>query len=336
LTGNGAMAKSLSLSKMPFDQYGRYLKVSEIIKELAVYKKQKKYSILDVGGYNGSLDRFFDADQAAITVLDVYDSDEPNYIKGTALKLPFNNDSYDYVVSFEVFEHIPRTDREKFIQESLRVSRGPILLTAPFSGKEDEVLESEILVNSLWKSIHKRDHQWLHEHIAYKTPKLEELESIFKKLNVPFKRVGNNELTLWNLMQSLTFLTTIFRDSGRNDSVQSFYNENIEALESASDYYYRYIFLAGGESKIDLKSMWSGKSKPDRKKIFELIGRMFKSLSSDIQSIITENQELMTQNEALRGQNKEFQIELESIKSSRSWKLAQSIAKTNRSLRFKK
>jgi len=324
------------LIKMPFDQYGRYLRVSEIINELAARKKQNKFSILDVGGYNGSLHRFFSAEQAEITVLDIYDSDQPNYVKGSGTKMPFQDASFDYVVSFEVFEHIPRVERKKFITESLRVTKGPVLLTAPFAGEDNEVLFSEELVNSLWKGIHGKNHQWLEEHIMYKTPKLRELESIFKAINVSYKRIGNNELTLWNLMQSLTFLTTIYRDSGKNDSVQKFYNQNWDTLESVSDIYYRYIFLIGEDSTLKLNSMQPGPSKSDPKKNYELINKVFHSISADVLNLAHENRSAKKQVNDLQDENSSLKQELESIKSSRSWKIAQQIIRANKTLRLNK
>jgi hypothetical protein len=319
-----------ALLRIPFDQYGRYLMVSNTIKELASLKKQKKFTILDVGGYNGSLHYFFEKDRAAITILDVYDSKDADYVKGTALKMPFKDNFFDYVVSFEVFEHIPRADREQFIKESLRVSKGSVLLTAPFAGANEEVVDSEKLVNGLWKSIHQKDHQWLHEHIIYKTPKVEELEAILRTQKMPYKKVGNNELLLWNLMQSLTFLTTMYRDSGVSGDVQEFYNQNLQDIESITDKYYRYIFLIGGDSKRSLKSMNQDSKENDPKKTYELINRIFLSIKEDVAKLKKDWQAAANQVDGLKEQVQSLQQEVDAIKSSSSWKVGNKIASVGR------
>lgn len=280
-----------SLLSMPIDQFGRYGIVAQKIKELVKAKGQKKVTILDVGGYKGEVHRFFNENEALITVLDLFESNEDNYVKGSALDMPFEDNSFDYVVSFEVFEHIPRDDRVKYIEEATRVSKGTFILTAPFSGVDDEVLKSEEYVNNLWKSMHGENHIWLHEHILYRTPKEVELEDILKDKKLSYKKIGNNDLVLWNMMLSFNYLTTLFRGSGLNPDVQRFYNQNAEVLESNSDAYYRYIYVIGtdaalleGEKNIQVSST------EKIEKTNQLINEVFLSISKDIKKSLDSKQ----------------------------------------------
>lgn len=282
------------LLAMPVDQFGRYGIVAQKIKELAKSKGQGQITILDIGGYKGEIHRFFNKTDASITVLDLYESNDKNYVKGSALDMPFKDNSFDYVVSFEVFEHIPRIDRTKYVEEAMRVSKGTFILTAPFSGDNDQVLKSEEYVNSLWKSMHGEDHRWLQEHIVYKTPKEKELEDILTDKKLDYKKIGNNDLILWNMMLSFNYLTTLFRDSGLNPEVQSFYNKNAEILESNTDAYYRYIYVIGTDSSILGEEKGASISVAEKRdKTNQLINKLFISTSRDIkESFATKQLEL--------------------------------------------
>lgn len=230
---------------MPSDQFGRYGIVAEKIKKLAKFRKQSHITILDVGGFKGEIHNFFNKSEASITIIDLFDSDQKNYVKGSALAMPFEDNSFDYVVSFEVFEHISRPDRKKFIQECVRVSKNEFLLTAPFSGKNNEVLNSEKLVNELWKEMYHKDHIWLYEHISYGTPSEQDLEKILDENGLVFRKYGDNDLLLWNLMLSFNYLTTLFRGSGLNPDVQIFYNTYRSTFDSDTNSHYRKIYVIG-------------------------------------------------------------------------------------------
>lgn len=234
--------------EMPIDQYGRYKTVAQIVKDLKKRSGQKKVKILDIGGSNGETHRFFSPDEAEITIIDLDEARGKNYVRGSALDMPFENKSFDYAVSFEVLEHIPREHRATFIQEAMRICKGEFILTAPFAGKHDEVFKSEIYVNKLWKNIHHQNHKWLCEHIEYRTPKTEDLEKILKQQNLKFQKIGNNDLLAWNLMLSFSTFTTIFEASGLNPDIQAYYNEHAQTIDSNTDFYYRFIYVIGRDS----------------------------------------------------------------------------------------
>lgn len=54
------------------------------------------------------------------------------YVKGNGKELPFKNDSFDYVYSHAVIEHVGNSDNQKkFINELMRVARKGVLFTTP-------------------------------------------------------------------------------------------------------------------------------------------------------------------------------------------------------------
>lgn len=333
--------KSSELLKLPIDQYGRYYIVAEIIKSLIKKKKQASATILDIGGYNGSIHKFFNKKEATITVLDTFESSAKNYIRGDALQLPFSDKSFDYVVSFEVFEHIPRADRDTFIREATRVTKGPFILTAPFDSKNSEVHKSEEIVNGLWKHIHGKDHEWLEEHLSYKIPQASELEEILARHELSYGKVGNNDLLLWNIMQSLAFTTTLYRQTGQNQDVQKFYNHNIQILEGDSQLYYRYVYIVGESAGVTEE--WTKRLSIDRKdksiKMFELVNKIFSSLSDDIKILIRDRDSALSEIDNLKYQldistqdNMHLKRELTAIKQSKAWKLSQKLSNAHKKI----
>jgi len=61
-------------------------------------------------------------------------SEKIDFKKGSAIELPFPNNSFDTIVSWEVIEHIPKNTEEKMFQEASRVLRngGSFYLSTPY------------------------------------------------------------------------------------------------------------------------------------------------------------------------------------------------------------
>ena len=118
------MAKD-RLIDMPFDQFQRYKAVEEVIQIIKAESGKKHLKILDVGGYYKNsegqdtfpLKEFLSDDE--ITVLDIMDCQLPRYVKGDAVHMPFNPNTFDVLVSQDVLEHISPEEREKFLDNLL-------------------------------------------------------------------------------------------------------------------------------------------------------------------------------------------------------------------------
>jgi hypothetical protein len=54
-------------------------------------------------------------------------------VKGDGTRIPFADDTFDAVVSSDVLEHVPPAGRPAFLAELLRVTRGLVVVAAPFN-----------------------------------------------------------------------------------------------------------------------------------------------------------------------------------------------------------
>lgn len=161
------MEGKIKIEELPFDQYQRYKDIQIIIDKLP---KAKKGKILDVGGYPALIKDFVNS--SSITVTDILDLEDPDYVKADATKLPFKDKSFETVVSLDTLEHIKAAKRAIFIKQLARVCKDNLVLIAPFknevSGLADKLFQEFYLRNF--------NHKFgtLQEHIDNGLPNLNE------------------------------------------------------------------------------------------------------------------------------------------------------------------
>lgn len=234
--------------EVPFDQFSRQFQVAEIIKALKVDKAA--LTILDVGGYKGRTADFLPAEK--VTVIDLYDVHEENYIKGNALDLPFEDASFDFVTSFDVLEHIPPKHREKFISECARVTRRGIIICAPNKTELNEIAERKL--NNLYKKLHHTPHPWLKEHIEYGIPRFDLVEKMVQNYGYSTARFYSNKTQLWFAMQQAIFINSKFSlGAEKIVKLNEFYNQNFKYDGGGSEAFsYRQILCClKNEAEID-------------------------------------------------------------------------------------
>lgn len=230
-----------NILKLPFDIYGRYQLISELINK---NRYKKKLKILDIGGDIGrpfsALQQFLLKDE--VYVIDKSKNCYERYTRSDALKLPFKK-KFDFIVSADVFEHIPQKDREKFLQEQMKLVNKAVILSAPFNTKE--VLEAEQIVNKFYTSLTKKKHPWLYEHKKYSLPYSLWLEQYLKRNKLNFNKFYQNYIPYWILMMSLQF----FIDNNPNykeeiESINIYYNKRISKSDRKNPAYRTIYYIS--------------------------------------------------------------------------------------------
>lgn len=165
------------------------------LRYLPIIKEISSGSVLEVGSGSRGIARFL---PWRVTGCDVTFNEEPlsnlDAIVGSVLDLPFNDNSFDYVVSSDMLEHLSFSDREKAILEMIRVTRQKIIFGVPCGKKSNEY---ERRLFNLFKRVTGKEHRWLKEHLANGLPEEEELVGYAK--NYPINVKGNVNLYLWFL-----------------------------------------------------------------------------------------------------------------------------------------
>ncbi len=234
----------MDILKLPFDQYQRYKIVQEAITILRDGIPSMK--ILDVGGYPGQALCFFPDDD--VTIVDQEECDLTQYKRADALSLPFSDGSFDVVTSVDVLEHIPPDKRQLFMKELCRVAKGCVCIAAPFD--DPQVHEAEVILSEFIKAKLDYEHHFLHEHLNYGLPKLNETTAYLKDTLGSVVTIPNGNLSRWLPMMMMEFFFDIdARYQTLKDLVNEYYNTHYYRVDN-SEPCYRYLVVAGEKNKI--------------------------------------------------------------------------------------
>lgn len=219
------------LLSLPFDQYSRQYFVSEMIAAVKTVANKRHIKIVDIGGYKGKTAEFQNHDD--VTVADLFEVNEKNYTQVPPDELPMKDGSFDVSVSFDAYEHVPRSNREHFVLEALRVSDDCFILAAPFDNSSGDTHKVEVIANDIYKGMAGLDHRWLKEHIEFRIPRNEELEEICGKNGISYFTMPTNDIATWLSLQAV-FFTAELKTSPfpMVEAINRLYNSNLELFES--------------------------------------------------------------------------------------------------------
>lgn len=214
----------------------------------------KKLKVLEVGGSGSMLDKFVDID---LTIIDTLPNAEnlQNYIQGDALAMPFEDKSFDVVVSCDVLEHIPAASRDIFIKESARVTKDMLVVAAPFN--LEGVRDAEISANDFYKQMTGRDHRWLLEHLLDDLPDMRKTISRLEKQDFETGHFSNTALNNWQLVTRIGFFLSEYSEKQADSSnflqsINKYYLDNI-MKNDFSKKGYRTFIVASRNHQIDIK-----------------------------------------------------------------------------------
>ncbi len=176
----------------------RYHPVIRLIESF--YKPEMR--ILEIGSGATGITNFF---PIPIIAADIYfnfkiGNQENLMIKvlSSAEKLPFLNETFDIVLSIDMFEHISTETRDTALREFFRVLKlnGRIILAVP-CGRVSSIYEK--MLNVIYKFFKGRDHPWLKEHISFGLPQWQELYRKIKSVDndCSVEVIDNVNVLLW-------------------------------------------------------------------------------------------------------------------------------------------
>src|SRR5215210_5147642 len=246
---------------LPFDQHQRYRIVADVIERLR--GNSGPLQILDVGGGEGIILNFLSEDR--VTILEQSDVEGvPDFVKGDATALPFEDEAFDFVVSVDVYEHIRAEVRDRYLSELRRTARRGVLLAAPFDS--DAVRAAELLANEFHRAMHLEDNVWLREHAENGLPSLEDAKRFFEGHDDTVSVLPNGYIPHWLAMICLTFYSSKLEGelSGISEQVNAFYNEFMYELDNTEPCY-RFLLVSLKEpADAHLDELASSTPSPER------------------------------------------------------------------------
>ncbi|OGS22789.1 MAG: hypothetical protein A2252_10715 [Elusimicrobia bacterium RIFOXYA2_FULL_39_19] len=183
--------------KSTLDHVLRYLPVIEYLKN----HKKETDKILEVGANILGITQFYPFEITALDV-DLYPDNQPHIKRVTcdAAKMPFNDNSYEYVISLDMLEHIEASAREAVITELLRTAGRAVILGVPCG---HSARNHEQKYNNRYKKVFGKDNPFLQEHMKYAFPQVEEISAAVKnaseklKKSISIKVKNNVNVYLW-------------------------------------------------------------------------------------------------------------------------------------------
>lgn len=241
---------------LPFDQYQRYKIIADIVNKFR--NSNEIFNILEVGAsFEGNLKKFLPND--SIYFLDKEYPPEysikNNYIVGDFTKMNIS-DTYDFVVSLDVYEHILPNARKRFIDSLLNVSKIASIIAAPFD--TPGVHEHEVIANEVYKLSHGYEHVWLHEHIQNGLPSLSYTLELIKESGFDFVVIPNGYLPRWFEMISIYLISDGMPEFSRSvEELYEFYNKNFYEYDNVVPAYRQVIVVTKMDFISDLKDIFA-------------------------------------------------------------------------------
>ena len=240
-------------NNIAFDQFQRY----ETMARLIGYHKaasNEKCTILELGSNeHKDLRLFLEDDDILFTdvVLTETMKNDPEFQFADGTDLQFADESFDFVVAADVFEHVSAEKRERFLLEAYRVAKKGVILCFPQDTKD--VAAAENRVNTYYKTMAGEDFIWLKEHSVCGLPDTNEVDSILRKKQITYFKFQHGDITTWEKMWYCHF-TTVFTPETveyRAD-IDHYYNSKLYSSD-VSDSNYRVFYVL---SKLDDTAAW--------------------------------------------------------------------------------
>lgn len=120
-------------------------------------------------------------------------------VKGDVKEIPFENHTFDIVISVDMLEHLKSSDRFKALSEMFRVAREKVILAVP-CGRQAYNQDKEL--DSFYKKKFGKSYTFLQEQLDYGLPEGNMLENLIIKIarktkkNINLSIYPNENLTL--------------------------------------------------------------------------------------------------------------------------------------------
>ena len=223
-----------------FDRFARYQHVESVRAVLGA----APIDILDVGDPYGTLDRLFPDDRTVSA--DIYAEELPSrdrhaHVLASGFELPFPDESFDLVTCHDTLEHVPLERKTELVAELLRVSRGPVLVVAPFADPRSSRCEE--MANAYYVARLGQEMYQLTEHAASGLPDLGEVLAWADAEGVDYQLRSDGWLYHWLSFMILKIHLLSEADHDTHRRVDAAFNLLLRDADRRRPHYRRAIVL---------------------------------------------------------------------------------------------
>jgi len=189
-------------------------------------------NILDVGGYTSRktiAEKFFgNLTYTSLNVGSAWYKDVVADFLYDGLHIPFDDQSFDYVISVDILEHVSQENRFHVIKEMVRVAAKRAVVVTPFRLKDVETDESYII--DICKRYGIVPPPSLVEHELYGLPFLDEIKEYASSLGGTF-RYATYKKDYWYLQTAMLWNTISLNGDSEdiNRRIQEFQENQLKS-----------------------------------------------------------------------------------------------------------
>lgn len=236
-----------------FDQFARYMILSEIVESLF---DDQKLSIVDIGAGPSRLTECFLQERiGSLAVTDVEGFDRNDLtIVSPGQPLPFEDERFDVAIAMDVLEHVVPEQRSEFIREAIRVASLTIIATPIGS---DATRRAESIYESAYWELHQKPLVFLSEHSAYGLPVSEDVIATGREFGANVFTTDCAPLDEWLTSNLIDLYLQTINDGYRSKSFMSRIINAQFPLRRAGDHHYRrfYVFTKNDTLAVKLAAL---------------------------------------------------------------------------------
>jgi len=144
------ISKFVASKEYYYKDYDDIMRFISYFYQTSLAKELKPKTILEVGVGNKTLFNYLKQYGFDISTCDIDGDLEPDYIADIK-KLPFEDNSYDIVLAYEILEHMPWEDVDQALKELHRVSKKYVNISIPYPGVCFELILKFPLIGTIFR-----------------------------------------------------------------------------------------------------------------------------------------------------------------------------------------
>jgi len=125
-------------------------------------------------------------------------------VECSALRLPFENNSFDIILSLDMIEHINPDERNKIFSELIRISKKFVIVGFPCG---QDAYQIDVRHKKILEKFHIKIPGWLQEHCQIKYPEKKEVNRILDDTGCRYNSFGNESITLHKIIHLIEYVT---------------------------------------------------------------------------------------------------------------------------------